>query len=289
MTRDLKEKFGVPSISTVDYAHIYSYDAQEINPSELFNPYLNNRGGSSKAIDKHVLEIADAIKKNGNMDDVPPIIVDINTLTIADGNCRFNALLKVLSNNCEGHYVLRVMYENIPTERFDDRVIELNQGQKSWTTLDFIINLSKRGSESHKRLIEFCNSETTLHAPDKIKPRYAAAALGISTSMLKKSSLVLTDEDVERGKKVAFEAAQIRSKFSEDAKANGGGWYESYLAAWADFRSRIESVPFKDYLREVGIAAKSKKRDCPVPFGSNRKSDWSGFFSNVYTHSPLMK
>lgn len=281
MNRETKINFGVPTKDEVDYSKIYSYESNVINPNELFSRYLINRGGREDAIAKHVNEIKDVIVKNGSMDKFPPITVDINTLQIIDGNCRFMAMSDAL--NDDGlNLTLRVMYEDVSEEDFDKRVIELNQGQKSWGLLDFIYNYSLRGNQNYKRLIDFCESEYTLHKKDgTINPRYAGAALRKSVNDLKNSKLELSAEEVEIGKKVIEEAAEIRKKFSEDDKANGGGWYEPYLRAWAEVRDSLGDINFKDYLKAIKRQIDCNKRNNPVPYGSNKKPLWYSFFSNT--------
>lgn len=286
MKRVLKEHFDVPTKSTVDYSRIYTYDASVINPSELFEKYLRNRGGREDAISKHVREIRDAIVKSGNMDKFPPITVDINTLLIADGNCRFQALLDVIQEGLlDKPLRYRVIYEDIPEDKFDERVIELNQGQKSWTLLDFIYNYSLRGFDSYTKFITFCEEDETLHTRDgKINPRYASAVLGKTVNELKKPTLTLTDEEMELGKISAKEANEVRKRFSKDLKANGGGWYEAYLRAWTEFRGMLSDTSFKDYLKEVGVTVNNRKTQVKVPYGSNKKADWNAFFRAVKTY-----
>jgi len=282
MNRNIKEEqFGVPRVDAVEFEKIYSYDSNVINPSELFYPYLLNRGGRDDAIQKHVNEIADAIIQNGGMNKMPPIIVDINTLQIIDGNCRFKAMIKVLEKGVLDNIILRVIYENVSEEYFDKRVIELNQGQKPWGVLDFIYSYSLRNNENYTRLIDFCKSEDTLHKNDTINPRYAAAALRKSINDLKNSKLELTDEEIEVGRQVIQEADEIRKKFSEDSKANGGGWYEAYLKAWAEIRPSLGDISFKDYLRAIKHQIDYNKRNNEVPYGSNKKPAWFSFFSNT--------
>ena len=278
--------YGVPTPETVDYDRIYAYDTSVINPSILFEKYLMNRGGREDALSKHVKEIRDAIIKEGGMDKFPPITVDINTLLIADGNCRFQALLDIVDDNLLDKPIkYRVIYEDIPKDEFDERVIELNQGQKSWTLLDFVYNYSLRGFDSYSKFINFCENDETLHTADgKINPRYASAVLGKNVNDLKKPTLTLTDKELEIGKVVAKEAKEVRLKFSKDLKANGGGWYEAYLRAWSEFRELLPKDRFKDYLREVSISVQNRKREVKVPFGSNKKADWNAFFRTVKTY-----
>ena len=282
MDRLSKVSFGVPTKENVDYQKIYVFDTSVINPKELFNPYLKNRGGRDDAISKHVQEIRDGILKDGGMDNVPAITVDINTLQILDGNCRFNALLSILNDELLDKTILRVIFEDISEEDFDNRVIQLNMGQKAWTTVDFIYNFKLRGYDSFDKLIKFCESDDTLHTKDgKINPRYAAAALKVSANDLKKHTLSITDDEIETGSKVVREASEIRLKFSKDTKANGGGWYEPYLRAWAEFRDSLVDISFEEYLKAVANTVKNRKRDNPVPYGSNKKSEWFNFFSGI--------
>ena len=274
--------FGVPTKENVDYFKIYVFNTSSVNPRELFTPYLKNRGGREESLEKHIQEIKDGILKEGGMDNFPPIVVDINTLQIVDGNCRFNALLSVLSDESLPNVALKVIFENVSSEDFDERVINYNQKQKSWTTVDFIYNYKLRGYDSFDKLIKFCESDDSLHTKDgKINPRYAAAALRVSAQDLKKTTLTLRDSDIDTGTKVVREAAEIRKKFSEDAKANGGGWYEPYLRAWAEFRENLGATPFENYLRAVRVTVQNRRRDNPVPYGSNKKSEWYNFFSGV--------
>ena len=280
---------GVPTPANVDYDRIYRFNSKDVDFSEIFEKYLANRGGREDELEKHVQSIKNSILQRGNTDKIPPITVDINTLKIADGNCRFNAVLDIINQGLLPNVTIRVMFEDIPENEFDERVIELNMGQKSWTLLNFIYNYSERGFESFTRLIDFCNRNESLHSADgkKINPRYAAAALLKPASELKNPTFTLTEEEVIRGGDVVYEANQIRSKFSSDPKANGGGWYEQFLKAWSEFRSSesgLGDIPFKEYLKWVNYLIKHKKREVQVPLGSNKKSEWNQFFRTVKTY-----
>ena len=281
---NLCTQFNVPLKNNVEYSRIYSFDANVVPVREIFIRYLNNRGGREDAMEKHVREIMDAIVKEGNMNKIPPIIVDINTNQIVDGNCRFKALTYILDEGLLDDLILRVIYEDIPENEFDDRVIQFNMGQQSWKLIDFIYNYSLRGYDSFTKLIEFCERNESLHDGNKINPRYGGAALKISSSELRKNTLVITDEDIRNGNDTVFEASEIRKQFTTDLKANGGGWYEPYLRAWAEFRGELGNISFKNYLKEVSKSVKYRKREVTVPYGSNKKSDWNGFFRTVKTY-----
>lgn len=279
----LLSRFGLPNKTNVQYDRIYSVNVIETPVEEIFSKYFNNRGGNS--MDKHVREIRDAIIREGGMDKFPPITVDINTNVIADGNCRFTAAMEIKESGALDELYIRVIFEDIEQSEFDTRVIELNMGQQSWKLNDFIYNYSLRGKESFSKLIKFCDRNESLHDKNgKINPRYAASALNVPASKLKDINLVITDEDVERGNEVVYEANEIRKKFSSDLKANGGGWYEPFLRAWSEYRDKLGTVTFKDFLREVNQSVKYRKREVNVPYGSNKKQDWNMFFRAVHSY-----
>lgn len=282
---ELCSKFNVPLKNNVEFNRIYAFNTVEVPVQDIFVKYFNNRGGREDALEKHIKDIKDAIVKKGDMNEIPPIIVDINTMQIADGNCRFNAVLDIMKEGLIDNLVLRVIFEDIPEGEFDDRVIKFNMGQQSWRLIDFIYNYSLRGQESFSKLIDFCNRNESLHDGKTINPRYGGAALKIPTSKLKDINLVINDEDIKRGNEVVYEASEIRKKFSSDLKANGGGWYEPYLRAWSEFRDNLGDISFKDYLKEVNQTVKYRKREVDVPYGSNKKGDWNKFFRAVYTYA----
>ena len=279
----------MPTLANVEYDKIYLFNSKDFDLANLFKNYFANRGGREDAIEKHIQEIKAGIISDGGMDKIPPIVVDINTLTVADGNCRNRAVKEILEEGIMKDITLRVIFEDIPAEEFDERVIKFNMGQKSWGILDFIYNYAMRGSKSHQKFIDFCERNETLHSADgkKINPRYAAAALAISVNALKTPNLPLTDEDIENGNTVVYEANRVRVEFSPDIKANGGGWYEQYLRAWHCFRitdNQLEGIDFETYLKAVKTNLKNNKRYVKPPYGSNKKQDWNAFFRTIKTY-----
>lgn len=277
---------NVPLKGSVCYHEIYEFNLAKVPVFEIFTRYLNNRGGREDAMEKHVREIRDAIVNEGSMDEFQPINVDINTNQIIDGNCRFKALQYVVEEGLldKEKLTLRVIYYDVPEDKFDKRVIKLNTGQKQWSLIDFIYNYANRGYDGFKKLIDFCNRNETLHDGSKINPRYGAAILKISSNGLKKTSLVITDEMIKEGEQAVYEANEIRKQFSVDLKANGGGWLEPYYRAWAEFRTSLDGISFDDYLKEVKRTIQKRKRDVQVPYGSNKKANWNAFFRTVKTY-----
>ena len=283
MTRYEKEVFGVPNKETVDYNKIYTYKTSVINPNRLFKTYDKNRGGDVQNTNMHVTKIKQGIIREGGMSKFPPIVVDINTLTIVDGNCRFAALVNALNSGEICNVVLRVMYEDVPATEFNDSVIRYNINQKKWTTSNYAYNYSMMGHDNYKRLIDFCMSEPMLHSKDKIRVAYAAAVIGFPKDKLADARLQLTDEDIILARDVLHEAVDIKDTFITEGASTSGGWMETYLMAWREFRKSLEGITFKKYFEEVKKSIKSRKKEVKVPFGSCRRADWNMFFCTCKT------
>lgn len=271
---------GIPTVSSVRYDQIYSYDSSRVDIRRLFVPYENNRGGMLKQLEGHISGMVKSIGE-GNFDRFPPIIVDINTLTIVDGNCRDAAAIKALLSGIVDKLVLRVMYIDVKPDELDKVVIDYNTTSKAWTTVNFIYNFSKRGIESFTKLIDFCNDSEYLHDKNgKIKPRYAVAILNKPIDDLKDTSMALTDEELEDGKKALAEAVEIKNFIEKNDHDNGASWFEYFLRGWAEFR--------RDYLIEKGIeftryfeTLKRYSKETDIPIGSNKKKAWNGWFRNI--------
>lgn len=274
---------GIPTVSSVRYDQIYSYDSSRVDIRNLFVPYENNRGGMLKQLEGHINGMVKSIGE-GNFDRFPPIIVDINTLTIVDGNCRDAAAIKALLSGVVNKLVLRVMYIDVKSDELDKVVIDFNTTSKAWTTVNFIYNFSKRGIESFTKLIDFCNSSEYLHDKNgKIKPRYAVAILNKPIDGLKDTSMVLTDEELGEGKKALDEAVEIKNFIEKKDHDNGASWFEYFLRGWAEFRSDyliVKNVDFERYFETL----KRFSKETDIPIGSNKKASWNGWFRTIASY-----
>lgn len=271
---------GIPTVGSVRYDQIYSYDSSRVDIRKLFVPYENNRGGMLKQLEGHINGMVKSIGE-GNFDRFPPIIVDINTLTIVDGNCRDAAAIKALLSGIVDKLTLRVMYIDVKPDELDKVVIDYNTTSKAWTTVNFIYNFSKRGITSFTKLIEFCNNSEYLHDKNgKIKPRYAVAILNKPIDDLKDTSMTLTDEELKEGKKALDEAVEIKNFIEKNDHDNGASWFEYFLRGWAEFR--------RDYLIEKGVefaryfeTLKRYAKETDIPIGSNKKKAWNIWFRGI--------
>lgn len=294
MENKLRMALGVPTVENVDYDKIYRFSSNDYDLEQVFTPYLNNRGLSAERSDlnglfKHIDEMKAEMLKNGSMEAFPPITVDIKNLVIADGNCRWNAAISLLKEGLLKDITIKVVFRDIPEEEFDDYVITLNTSSKSWTINDYVYNFAGRSDDgAHAKLIKFCESHNSLKKANNggIAPRYAAAILNKPSAFLKSNHFDLTDEEVENGEKRLIEAESVRDilKKNKDVKANGGGWFEPFLAAWAEFREDHPDIDMKRYNQEVRESMNKRKTKVTIPYGSNRKKDWNTLFCAVLAY-----
>lgn len=263
----------------IDLDRVYRFNSDEWDFNGMFHHYLHNREHNQHHID----EMANAIEESGGMENFPPLIINIRTNTFCNGHGRHAAITKVLERGRVKCLDYRVIFVDIPEDEQDDFIITLNTTSDNWSVNDYVKNFASRGIESYINLISFCLANEMLYKVKAGKkvfcPRYGIAALGMSNSVLKSGNLVLTDEVLDKGKKVVDEATELRSIIvGTDAKANGGGWLEAFLQGWNVSRETLD-VDFKAYKKTLRNKMNLKKTN--VPRGSNRKGDWIAFFDMI--------
>lgn len=280
LTNEERVGMGIPTVNSVRYDQIYTYDSSRVDVKSLFTLYENNRGGMLKQLQGHIDGMVKSIAE-GRFKWFPPILVDINTLVIVDGNCRYSAVLKSLIGGVTQNLVLRVEYINVPQDELDKVVIDYNTTSKSWTTVNFIYNFSKRGIQSFTKLIDFCNESEYLHDKNgKIKPRYAVAILNKPIDSLKNTQMVITEDEFRTGREALAEAIAIKNLIEKKNHDNGASWFEYFLRAWAEFRNDYMSsknVKFDEYFEVMKV----KLKQTEVPYGSNKKPSWKTWFLAV--------
>lgn len=280
ITNEERVGLGVPTVDSVRYDQIYSYDSSRVDIKNLFTLYENNRGGMLKQLQGHIDGMVKSIAA-GRFEWFPPIVVDINTLVIVDGNCRYSAVRKSLESGVVDKIVLRVVFINVSQEDIDKVVIDYNTTSKSWTTANFIYNFSKRGLKSFTKLIYFCDESEYLHDKNgKIKPRYAVAILGKPSDSLKDTQMTLTDEELNTGKKALSEAIFIKNLIEKKNHDANGCWMESFFRAWVEFRNDYllaKSVSFDTYFQTM----KARLKQTEIPYASSKKTSWKTWFLAV--------
>jgi hypothetical protein len=286
MDNKLREMLGVPTKENVDYDRIYKFDGSIFDAKKqasVFNIYEHNRGSmDSERIKIHIADIAKAFKTENGCDMMPPILVDINTLIIVDGNCRFSAFCNCLSEGLKDLYI-KVIFEDIKKEKIDERVIELNTTQQSWTTINFINNFAERDKGSFRKFRDFCMSHALLSSKNgSFNPRFAIASLGISSSQLKNPNLTITDEQFKFGELVLSFASEIKGILTKEFPGTGIR-LEAMLSSLQMFiNDNINEIERNSFMKELKDIVTRKKRQIAIPIGSDRKGDWTNFFNSVY-------
>ena len=285
MTNFHRYELGIPTKQSVDYDKIYVFKASEHKLSEMFTRYEYNRGSmDSERIKLHIAKIANALMSPGGCRAMLPIVVDINTLIIADGNCRFSAALDCIANGNNDIFI-KVIFEDIPEGKLDERVIELNTTSQSWTTLNFIKNFALRGLGSYKEFLEYCYSNPMLIGKNgAINPRYAIASLGLYSEKLKDPNLVISKETFEFGRMVLRFASDIVEILQKEyrsctIKLEGFLGSISYLLKEVD-----DEIDYEIFIAELKKTVSSRKREVAVPIGSEKKREWNNFFNSIYNY-----
>lgn len=185
----------------------------------------------------HVKSLLKDLKK-GDGEYFPPILVDINTFCIADGQHRL-AAFKLLWEDEENTTPIRVLFYDYDS-KFLERVIKMNNNQKKWTIKDYAVSNAKMGSEAILKLNEFCNSCPLLFNRKKNEPiyRYATALIfGKNlTNKIKKNELKVEEDEVNFGFELYGECEFILNTLNI-LQDKTGAWLESFFSAWYDIRT----------------------------------------------------
>lgn len=199
--------------------------------SKIFN-FLN---GNREVNQQHVKKLCKDLV-NGDSVFFPPIIVDINTMCIADGQHRLTAYQMLWDKNKLTDNI-KVIFFDYPKDVLP-KVIKMNNQQKKWNTSDFAKSNIQTGDESMKLLYDFCYSCKLLFDERKKEPKYRYATALIFgknlTKAIKEKTLSITKEDIDRGLQFYNECEEILKMINADKV---GGWLEHFFGAWFDVRT----------------------------------------------------
>ena len=275
---EILASYGVPTKENVDYNRIYEYDVTKLPITELFFPYEENRGGmDTKAIKYHVNELS-------KLAIILPILVDIRSYRIMDGNCRFKAFLRKLERMVaaqeSGELILRVMFYDADPSRFNDIVLEINNSQKSWSASDCVKNLILVGSVAHKRLEEFCKEVPGLSDMRGPKFAYACAALGFGEQAASKSGFEIEEDNLLLAKRCALEMWEQRSYLPPVYQSTSGVWYGRMMYGWRVFRDSVPDLDVKVYNEFLKACIDDGSIELPADI--QKRSEWRKFYPAVY-------
>ena len=232
------EKNFIPARDNVDYSRIYEYDnLKSINGFKFFK---GNRAVSAR----NVKELRKAIDKKSNF--IPPITVNINNMTIVDGQNRWSAFREHYING--GKNVMRVIYINVDESNEDSLIRDLQKGKK-WDGKDFFKRAKDNGNKAAIDLYEWAGKHPLcMNKNGKINPSYAMAFLYGKRKDKEVKELTLkplSQKDLNISEDVYDEVKTMISKLGWTR----GAWMESFIMAWKSVRGG----EYKYLLDEMGF------------------------------------
>lgn len=228
----------------VDYNRIYEYNDLSFCVLEKGNREINK--GHIRSIYKNMDE---------NM--LCEFRVDVKTKVLLDGYHRYEAVSKFLRDGFKLTKPIRVIYEKLkPGQTVVERIIELNNGRKNWTTQDYIMSRKSQGDKYANELEEFClarplcrkekvDKKTGIKSYEPIM-RYGGWFIkgGNCSPLFKKGNYVHTKSELETGKAVYDEIVKIMAA-ADITKT--GTWFGEFIRAWRQVREeqkdKIAALP----------------------------------------------
>lgn len=177
--------------------------------------------------ERHVRNIMNAMM-NGEF--IPPIIVDVRTKLVIDGQHRYTAALNLWKQKI-GYQLLVIESE------FDNPLlaaIKYNNKAKNWRTSTFVNAYITDGRESYNLLKEFCLTHKLLHFGNICKYSSAILLLGhrYSTTVVQNGTLVVTMEQCAQAEDVYTELETMREVIASVMQGH-------VITAWIAIRKNI--------------------------------------------------
>lgn len=227
-TEIITDCFHIPTKDEVDYNKIYL-----TNRTDLFGYFDKNR----RVVKRTVYELIDSYNQIGEF--LSPIVVDINTLNIVDGQHRINALEKILRTKPEAY--IKVVFMDVPMdEKIRDRVIKEFQTGKHWSMKDYEESLLKSENGAMTQIKEFGEEHTLTQRKNKkgeitgFNSKYTYAVIfgrNIKNDIIE-GNIVLTKETLKKAEIVHEELRNIVMACGMTV----GAWFESFAWAWNEIR-----------------------------------------------------
>lgn len=229
--------------SNVDYNRVYLYSDLSFGSLAHVNRDLNYT-----QVNKIYRGLKDPVSTEWRLGE---IYVDIETKEIIDGNNRYYALFKYLSEGGKLKEPIRVLYKKRPDGISVANAVNLyNSDRKQWTADDYATSMKKQGDKFVLELDDFCRKNKFLHKEiiDKktgkktIKPIYRYGGWfikGINCSpLLKKNIYSHTTSEIEEAQVVYNEVEEMLRCLDIDKT---GTWFGEFVAAWKGVREELKT------------------------------------------------
>lgn len=262
------------------YLEMFNFNNKNMETNKLYflscdeSKILKFFKGNREVNDKHVKDLYKDLKK-GCGKYFPPILVDINTMCIADGQHRLTAYQKLWEDDKTEK--IKVIFFEYPTNVIE-HVIKMNNQQKRWSLNNYAKTNIVSGDESTKLLTKFCKDCTLLFDDKKKEPKYRYATALIFgqnlTNKIKTQNLSLSNDDIDYGYEQYKICEMILSKLKITKLAS---WVEGFFGAWYDINHDIFCC---ESLKKVDIETLYEYID----YGNDpnkKRSEWCELFKKA--------
>ena len=234
-----------------------SFEIKTIGQCKNFKFHKQNRKVTSK---QKIAEIKKAIMSYG-LERMPALIVSETTQNIIDGQHRFVAIQELLhENKLRLTDTVCIQWINCKTSEDEyHEIIKHNGKMTPWKIRDYV-NSHEQTNENYKRFRDFARECDLLHASrSKVTADRAALAVIFGTSIrskeLRDGEIIVTEEDVERGRKNYKEIEQLVSYLKRPKESRYGKTpsiaIEEFAKAWIQWRKMEASIPLNRIILEL--------------------------------------
>ena len=233
------------------------FEIKTIGQCKNFKFHKQNRKVTSK---QKIAEIKKAIMSYG-LERMPALIVSETTQNIIDGQHRYVAIQELLQENkVRLTDTICVQWINCKTSEDEYREIIKHNGKMTpWKIRDYV-NSHEQTNENYKRFRDFARECDLLHASrSKTTADRAALAVIFGTSIrskaLRDGEIVVTEEDVERGRKNYKEIEQLVGYLKRPKESRYGKTpsiaIEEFAKAWLQWRKMEATIPLDRIILEL--------------------------------------
>lgn len=235
----------IPTKENVDYDKIYKFNT--VDALKKFKFLMTNRDVNNANVAKILKQIIDG--QYGSQF-IPAIIVDINTMSVIDGQNRVVAFQRAYADGNDE--IVRVIFINVPSEYMDELIRVLQEGRK-WNNRDYFKRAIEYGNKACETIRDWCykHSDLCITGKDNPKPNYSYAMSFIYGRRMDKEvkdlSIKVSKKQLEFSEQMYSEVMQIMDAM----KYRRSAFLEGLTQAWYAIRSSKDNKNF--FLEDMGL------------------------------------
>lgn len=235
----------IPTKENVDYDKIYKFNTADA--LKKFRFLMTNRDVNNANVAKILRQITGG--QYGSQF-IPAIIVDINTMSVIDGQNRVVAFQRAYADgNTE---IVRVIFIDVPSDYVDELIRVLQEARK-WNNRDYFKRAIEYGNKACETIRDWCyeHSDLCITGKDNPKPNYSYAMSFIYGRRMDKEvkdlSIKVTKKQLEFSEQMYSEVMQIMDAM----KYRRSAFLEGLTQAWYTIRSSKDNKNF--FLEDMGL------------------------------------